>query len=69
MSPEQVKTMVCWKGHRKETSKRLSEALLEHVPSWISWLPAREITSFPQERKESTGITEFGCHGAMHLCL
>lgn len=30
-SPEQVKTTLCWKGHRKETSKRLFEALLEQV--------------------------------------
>lgn len=31
VSPEQVKTALCWKGHRKETSKRLFEALLEQV--------------------------------------
>lgn len=36
------------------------------LPSWVSWLPAGEITFFPQEQKEPTGIAELGCHGAMH---
>lgn len=37
VSPEQVKRALCWKGNRKETSKRLFEALLEQVIGRNLW--------------------------------